>query len=380
MTAVLDARTEPAPRALLRAIVDEIESDCGPDGSGARGDLTAVARGCLTALARVCANDAIAPDTLLVLERVAAGWAERAAPVAVLHRTVRIAIDRGFEATAPTLEWSSPDAVRRNGSALLDALGALSAAVSRGYAAGTRLAAGPIDTPRDTTERTGRFLVLAMEFAPHPDDRDPGLDARVVARRRAARVRGELGRAVPGAVSATLSGVGGTAIVPRESAAEPVDSWLSALVARLARAAETPITATYSEATGGELDRAGERAHEVLDLALTLGRGPGLHRFEDLACEYQLTRPGLGRTRLRALLDPLRDEPELLETLRAHFAAQDRPEAASRHLGISPSSVRRRLRRVEELTGLPPADPRAAWYLRSGLIALRVRAGSTPPR
>ena len=75
---------------------------------------------------------------------------------------------------------------------------------------------------------------------------------------------------------------------------------------RLAHVAGAPVRATFIEAEQPAIPKAADLAHELLDLAVHLGRGPGLHRFRDLACEYQLSRPGRANLRIRSVLDPLR--------------------------------------------------------------------------
>lgn len=94
---------------------------------------------------------------------------------------------------------------------------------------------------------------------------------------------------------------------------------MAALVAGLSTAAQVPITATVIHAETQRIPDAAEQAHELLDMVHRLECPPGLHSFDELAMEYQLTRPGPGREYLGTLLDPLDEYPELLETLRRHI-------------------------------------------------------------
>ncbi|MFD3659804.1 hypothetical protein ACFWVF_04220 [Streptomyces sp. NPDC058659] len=57
--------------------------------------------------------------------------------------------------------------------------------------------------------------------------------------------------------------------------------------------------------------------------------------------EYHLSRPGESGRRIAALLDPVADRPELLDTLRAHLAhGQDRRATATARPGLtSPGPV-----------------------------------------
>jgi DNA-binding PucR family transcriptional regulator len=63
---------------------------------------------------------------------------------------------------------------------------------------------------------------------------------------------------------------------------------------------------------------------------------------------------------------------ELLETLDAFFAAGGVLESAARALFVHPNTVRYRLRRVSELTGLAPFSGRDAFALRVGLAVGRL--------
>ncbi|GIJ47030.1 PucR family transcriptional regulator [Virgisporangium aliadipatigenens] len=69
---------------------------------------------------------------------------------------------------------------------------------------------------------------------------------------------------------------------------------------------------------------------------------------------------------------------ELLETLDAFFAAGGVLEGAARGLFVHPNTVRYRLRRVGEITGLTPLTPRDAFALRIALTIGRLDPSATP--
>ncbi|MGW2547755.1 PucR family transcriptional regulator, partial [Kitasatospora sp. NPDC001574] len=96
---------------------------------------------------------------------------------------------------------------------------------------------------------------------------------------------------------------------------------------------------------------------EVLQVARTVGRPPGLHRLDDLLLEYQLSRPSHARGRLAALLAPLEDGGELLATLRVHLSGGLNRRHTAQVLHLHPNTVDYRLRRIAVLTGLDPARP-----------------------
>ncbi len=73
-----------------------------------------------------------------------------------------------------------------------------------------------------------------------------------------------------------------------------------------------------------------------------------------------------------------RTSGELRETLDAFFAAGGVLESAARALYVHPNTVRYRLRRVAEVTGLTPSRPRDAFALRLALTIGRLDPPSSP--
>jgi hypothetical protein len=69
---------------------------------------------------------------------------------------------------------------------------------------------------------------------------------------------------------------------------------------------------------------------------------------------------------------------ELLETLDAFFAAGGVLESTARALFVHPNTVRYRLRRVGEITGLSPLSPRDAFALRIALTVGRLDPSAPP--
>jgi hypothetical protein len=75
----------------------------------------------------------------------------------------------------------------------------------------------------------------------------------------------------------------------------------------------------------------------------------------------------------------VRSGGELLETLDAFFAAGGVLESAARALFVHPNTVRYRLRRVSELTGLVPFSGRDGFALRVALTVGRLDPSAAPP-
>lgn len=90
----------------------------------------------------------------------------------------------------------------------------------------------------------------------------------------------------------------------------------------------------------------------------------------------------LGEAQARAELvnlihDPLFEEPVLLHTAEAFLERAPGIEATARVLFVHPNTVRYRLKRIAEVTGYSPTDPRGAFVLRTGLTVGRL--GRTLP-
>ncbi|HWG97732.1 MAG TPA: helix-turn-helix domain-containing protein [Pilimelia sp.] len=99
---------------------------------------------------------------------------------------------------------------------------------------------------------------------------------------------------------------------------------------------------------------------------------------DDLLPERALAGDGEARRVLRHIAYGAlaRAAGELLETLDAFFAAGGVLESAARALYVHPNTVRYRLKRVAEVTGLSPLNPRDAFALR---VALTVGRLDPPP-
>lgn len=77
-------------------------------------------------------------------------------------------------------------------------------------------------------------------------------------------------------------------------------------------------------------------------------------------------------------VEPLRSDPMLIATIEAYLEQAPSLEATARMLFIHPNTVRYRLRRVAELTGYAPTEPRGSLALRLGLMFARLQASEDP--
>ncbi|WP_157252141.1 PucR family transcriptional regulator [Nonomuraea typhae] len=216
-----------------------------------------------------------------------------------------------------------------------------------------------------------RYLVLAVSLGAHPDERR----GTVAARRKLHRVRQAVQKRTSEPVLSLLEPAGGLILAPG------VD-WCGAgaLVAAMAEAAGAEVRAAAEVAAPEGVAAAARLAQEVLDVVHLFHHPPGLYRLADVLLEYQLTRPSEAMRGLATLLDPLTDNPDLLQTLTVYLeTGLDRRRTAER-LHVHPNTVDYRLRRAVTLTGLDPVDPAQLQSIGAALAARRVtnRPGPAP--
>jgi hypothetical protein len=75
----------------------------------------------------------------------------------------------------------------------------------------------------------------------------------------------------------------------------------------------------------------------------------------------------------------LAEDPTLVETLSAYLERTGSLEGTARELFVHPNTVRYRLRRVADVTGLTPTMPRDAWSLRMALALGRLSTEHAAP-
>ncbi|MEU7072199.1 helix-turn-helix domain-containing protein [Streptomyces narbonensis] len=235
--------------------------------------------------------------------------------------------------------------------------------------------------PRAAADRAGirlppRYLVLGITMGPHPDELLPEVNHAVAVRRKLRRLRNELQRRTPGvplSVLSVLSGDGGLALVPDETPAAGPDivdrGRLARLVEELSRMCGAELLVAAAAAAPEGVADAARLVGEIRQVATASGRGPGLYLLDDVLLEYQLSRPSPAGKALAALLTPLVERPDLLDTLRTFLACgTDRRQAAAR-LQIHPNTVDYRLRSATKLTGLDASRGADQLTLRAALAA-----------
>lgn len=217
---------------------------------------------------------------------------------------------------------------------------------------------------------SARYLVLNLEIGRDADERGPGSGAVVAGRRKLHRIRAVLEDFATEPILSLMEVGGGLVLVPIPD--EPLD-WPVAvrLVEDVTAAAGARLWAAGQTAGPDEIAEATRTNVEVLDVVRTFGYPPALYRLSDVLLEYQLTRPSEAMTELASLLDPLRDNPDLLRTIEVHLeTGLDRRQTAAR-LHVHPNTVDYRLRRIVTLTGLDPVEPAHLQRIGAALAARR---------
>lgn len=354
------------------------------------GDVTKVVRACIELVVSTL-DGTHGHHELAYLRRASAQWAREGVPINTIHH----AIHEGFKVTvqqhANTLANADSDVLREIGRRLIELMGSLNATVAEAYTAELRAVLGEQHSTRHTlvtallggrptttmarecgvTIAESYFVVALRIRAPRsagPDGGPPRTDPRaLVSLRRLLDDRCE------GALS-LLGAEQGTLLIPTEFGDDSLDD----LVADLAGTTNAPLIATVIPSRTPLIPDTHRQAHELLNLALRSRRKPGLYRFTDLAVEYQLTRPGLAHKPLSALLNPLDDYPELLETLTVCIQFDFNNKRAARALHVHPNTIQHRFKRIADLVGFNPGSARGAWYLHSALLARGIANPSAP--
>jgi hypothetical protein len=109
--------------------------------------------------------------------------------------------------------------------------------------------------------------------------------------------------------------------------------------------------------------------------------GPALLTSDDLLAERSLDGDVLARRHLVAeVYQPLfESQPGVLDTLTAFLDGGGSIEGTARQLFVHPNTVRYRLKRVADITGLSPTDARNAFTLRIALVLGRLQANRATP-
>ncbi|MFE9787720.1 PucR family transcriptional regulator [Nocardia salmonicida] len=368
---------------LVSHFIDNVATRDTQLGDAIHGDIATVTKKCLEISDGVMAGRNVS-DQLDWFSAAAAGWAREAVPIdTILHafyESLQVSVDLICTSDAAydrdalidrlrtTMAISNLMSTTMINAYLREYRGVVSEHLTATRALTAALLAGRATTSmaRDCgVSVADTYAVVAVSIPRDPDDQDPQIDDDIVARRKLRRVHTALAEQCDDAL-AMLSVDGGTVLIP---GADTDDTRLDILIEALSRAARVDITATLTTTTTGQIPDAAQLAHDLLDIIERLGYAPRLYRFEDLALEYQLTRPGPGLTKLGELLAPLDNHPDLYQTLQMLIANDMNRQRTARLLHIHTNTIIYRLHRIASLTGLDAMHASGLWQLKSAVIA-----------
>ncbi|MEV4238293.1 MULTISPECIES: helix-turn-helix domain-containing protein [unclassified Nocardia] len=398
----LDRPISPSARDIDRltrevmAHLAESDEQCGAlPGQTLVRDVKAVVRICLGWLIH-CVNGHVLPTSTDRLAIAAAGCTREGIPVDTVlhavHEGFKVGMDLIFARTGPAdvvgvvtgtarvLELSKLITATVSKAYVLEHKAVAAAHQTAAQSLTSALLAGHLDSA--AARESGlpiaeEYSVLAVAIPAHPDERHPRLDGQVVARRKLRRLQAALATIFGGHALSLLSVDGGTILLPSTVRTDPD---LDDLVQRMSSATQVPLTVAVVTTRPDEVPAAARHAHELLDTVQQLELAPGVYRFTELALQYQLTRPGIGRDALATRLTPLNEYPDLLETLQIYIDTGLSRTRAARQLCVHPNTVDYRLRRIAHLTGCDPAEPSGLWYLRSAIVARKGHPAHRPTR
>ncbi|WP_440712934.1 PucR family transcriptional regulator [Gordonia sp. FQ] len=219
---------------------------------------------------------------------------------------------------------------------------------------------------RADTVVADRYLVVTVLLDVDPEVAPPNM----VLHRRKRVLQNALDELTTDITPARFDGVEGVALiagtVAESDAASP--RWAELAAGLTEEFGVGVYLAFLEDVPVGEIPKAAVDAAELGRLAKGLNRGPGAYRIDQLLLEFQVTRPSPARDRLAERVEPLFDQPHLLEALHSHlqFGADRKSAAAQVH--VHPNTYTYRLRRIHELTGLDPTKPRESRMLAAALM------------
>ncbi|MCA2206998.1 MULTISPECIES: helix-turn-helix domain-containing protein [Nocardia] len=387
-TPLKDVRT--ISRQMVVHFIENVVPCATLPGEALDGDVTTVTRVCLE-LTRSMLDGRDLPGRVERVQAAAADWAREGIPIDTIHHAVHEGFKLGFDLVITNVTNHDYDTVVGVARRLMDAQDMITSAVSAAYVRELRAVVSEHHTAVHTLtsallggqntstmarecgiEVAAEYHVMALELPPHPEESEPGLNAKVVARRKLRRVQAELANRCDGKVLSLLSVDGGTLLLPATEFTEPE---LDELIVHLSTAAQVPVRAVVMSAAPSEIPRAAEQVHELVEIVHRLGGPSKVYRPHELAFEYQLTRPGPARDYLSSVVDSLEAHPELMQTLEVYMSTNMQRSRTARKMFIHTNTVDYRLKRISQMTGFDLNDVTGLCYLRAALL-IRAHRGT----
>lgn len=321
-------------------------------------------------------NESPTGDELRPAREIAVQRADEGVPLSVVVRNWERGFQRFWSDASAAADPADADIMAYLGTALLALFGTFTATLVDAYeqeqvvlasetsSAGHLVARMMLDgqearpyADRFRIELHGGYHVLALQIASMPDELVDDATGRLVAGRRKMRkilTLAEFRRSSP--TLTTLGPAGGHVLLPvdPDSAASAYEI-ATQLVDRIRSAVDVDIRAgLVAEVPIGEVSRAGHLATEVLHLSAGHRAGHAVYLLDDVALEFQLTRPGPALDHIRDALTPIEPFPELIEFLECYLDCDMDRGRTAKTLGVHPNTVNNRLHKVASLTGIDP--------------------------
>lgn len=385
LVARLEPQLEDLARRTLDAVVAEVALYRRLPSEQLEGEVLDVCRTALRLLfASLASGEMPEPRAIAALRASAARRAEERIPL----RAILAAYEAGAEVTWAALQDAAgPDGASvaiEAATTLMRFIQRINAEVAEAYLDEhgsihsedreadrvrlSRLLASP-SVPPETWDPHAPLVLAQVRLGTTADERDPGVDGVVAARRKVRRVEEWLASLAPRPV-ARFRGDRGTVALPGEEAVSVGEvlhggirdaAGAGVLVAVVAVGPEGPAVA----------DR---NASLLADLAVGAGLEDQVVTVDDLLVPYLVARVPEVRERAEADLVILGDGPDLVDTLVAWFSHDFDRRATAETLRIHPNTLDHRLKRTAERLGVDLGSRRGL-ERASAVVAVAGRSG-----
>ncbi|MFT4200585.1 PucR family transcriptional regulator [Gordonia sp. (in: high G+C Gram-positive bacteria)] len=214
------------------------------------------------------------------------------------------------------------------------------------------------------------YWAIAIAVDTSGDETDSRVSRSVATTRKVRRLQRLLDSTSRGEAMHALTASGGIALIPArptphgpDTADDPRFADLRARLERLADRMDARTTCAVDLVTPDEVATVIPQLRDLLTIARRRTPRRRVVRFDDLAVEFQLSRPTRASRLSAARLDPIADDEVLWQTLEAYLDNDCSTAMTAEVLHVHPNTVQYRLRKVSESTGLNlnrPADIVAA--------------------
>lgn len=210
------------------------------------------------------------------------------------------------------------------------------------------------------------YAILALRFTAHPSESvGDAVGRRLAGQRKVHRITEELTRSLADDALLALDPDGGLALIPSTPDRATVDLTAArAAVPRLQQVGGIDVTAGFAHAVSpADVPTATTQARDLAQLGT-----PGqVAVLDELLFEYQLHHNSEAVPHFHSIVDKLRREPDLLQTLEHYFATDLNRRQAAAQLHVHPNTIDNRLSRITAVTGANPRTARGLMVLGAAL-------------